>query len=181
MATSNFGYENTDTSALQSWVEWQHISKGKTHCPTCLKLDKCWFTKANMPDIPQHERCHCIVVPKSVITVREKAKADSSLEKFSKYLLDPTNPKNKGKAEMFESWGYTGADSEWMVREFQRQAKQKYVSGEYALGKIDMFGQRINIRVTIPRKNEEGRISFLSGWIAEPNGRIRLVTPYGDN
>ena len=56
-----------------------------------------------------------------------------------------------------------------------------YVSGEYSLGELDMFGQRINIRVTIPRKNEEGRISFLSGWIAEPNGRIRLVTPYGDN
>ena len=179
MMTSNANYENNDLSAVQPWVEWQHIPMGKTHCPTCLQLDKCWFTKADMPDLPQHERCHCRVVPKSVITVREKAKADSALEKFSKYVLDPTNPKNRGKAAMFESWGYKGEDSEWMVREFQRQARQKYLSGEYNLGKLDKHGQRIDIQITIPRKNKKGTVSFVSGWMAEPNGKIRLVTPYG--
>ena len=39
MAISNFNYENINPSAIQLWVEWKHISIGKTHCQTCLKLD----------------------------------------------------------------------------------------------------------------------------------------------
>ena len=29
---------------------------------------------------------------------------------------------------MFESWGYTAADSEWMMAEDERQAKEKYIN-----------------------------------------------------
>ena len=119
MTISNYDYStefrNAIRTAIQPWVEWKHIAMGKTHCPTCLKLDKCWFVKANMPQLPQHEYCHCTAVPKSTRTVQSQAKTSSPIQKFTEYLFNPDNPKNSGKAELFELWGYDQADSQWMV------------------------------------------------------------------
>lgn len=108
-----------------------------------------------------------------------EATAISAYEKFAKYALDPTNPRNKGKSLMFESWGYTVTDSEWLMNEYQKQARSKYIQGEYTLGVLNMHGQRISIRITLPRKNGTGTVTYTTGWIVEPSGRIRLVTPYG--
>jgi len=47
------------------------------------------------------------------------------------------------------------------------------------LGKLDIRGQRINIRVTIPRKDGSGDVSFITGWMVLPNGKLKLNTPYG--
>ena len=30
-----------------------------------------------------------------------------------------------------------------------------------------------------PRKNGEGTVSFITGWMVKPNGHIHLNTPYG--
>lgn len=38
---------------IPDWVKWIHHAEGKTHCPECLKLDGCFFTKEN------HPFCHC--------------------------------------------------------------------------------------------------------------------------
>ena len=46
---------------------------------------------------------------------------------------------------MFESWGYTAADSEWMMAEYERQAREKYISGDYQLGVLNMHGQRVSL------------------------------------
>lgn len=99
--------------------------------------------------------------------------------KFANYVFDAKNPQNKGKAAMFESWGYTTVDSEWMMAEYERQAREKYIAGEYTLGMLNMHGQRISIQVTLPRKNGTGSVTFITGWMVEANGKIRLVTPYG--
>lgn len=56
---------------------------------------------------------------------------------------------------------------------------EKYIAGEYTLGKLNENGQRINIRVEIPRKDKEGTVSFITGWMVYPNGYIQLTTPYG--
>ena len=40
-------------------------------------------------------------------------------------------------------------------------------------------GQRISIRVEIPRKNKNEMVSFITGWMVRPNGLIHLNTPYG--
>ena len=53
---------------------------------------------------------------------------------------------------MFEAWGYTAADSPWLMNEYIRQAKQKYISGEYTLGDLNSYGQRMNIQITLPKK-----------------------------
>lgn len=61
----------------------------------------------------------------------------------------------------------------------ERQALEKYLAGEYTLGKRNKDGQRISIRIEIPKKTGEGSVSFISGWMVYPNGHIQLTTPYG--
>ena len=185
MMQNNYNYSKALRDAIyvaiQPWVEWKHISMGKTHCPTCLKLDKCWFVKANMPMLPQHEYCHCTAVPKSTRIVQSEAKATSPIKKFAEYLFNPNNPKNGGKAELFELWGYDKADSQWMVEESQRQARKKYIAGEYSLGKLDEYGQRIHIQMSVPDRATGEAKFFRTAWMARPNGELVLVTPYGDD
>lgn len=185
MTTNNYNYStefrNALRTAIQPWVEWKHIPMGKTHCSTCLKLDKCWFLKANMPILPQHEYCHCTAAPKSTRTVQAQATADSAYSKYDPYLFNTNGSYHHGKEIMFNSWGYTVSDSLWLKNEIERQCLEKYKAGDYFLNKLDHNGQRINIIVTIPRKDGNGEASFTTGWVVYPSGRIQLATPYGDN
>ena len=77
-------------------------------------------------------------------------------------------------------------DKDWrailpaLKEEMERQGLEKYISGEYTLNKLDYNGQRINIVIKIPRKDNGEEVSFISGWMVMPNGKIRLATPYGD-
>ena len=80
---------------------------------------------------------------------------------------------------MFDSWGYSIIYSEYLVEELTRQAKLNYQCGEYSLGNLDAYGQRISIIITLPKKNGMGEVSFVSGWMVYPNGEIVLTTPYG--
>lgn len=161
------------------WVEWEHISKGRTHCEPCLKLDRRWFLKAKTPKVPQHPHCHCVTraIPYDVVVNHAEAKSDYS--KFDPYLFDIDQKYKHGKNKAFESWGYTVEDAEWLQKEIEEQAQYKYISGEYSLGKLNENGQRINIRIELDRKNGAGRVSFISGWMLYPDGQIRLTTPYG--
>ena len=81
---------------------------------------------------------------------------------------------------MFISWGYNINDSEWLRSEIEKQGLEKYIAGDYTLGKLNNKGQRINIRVEIPRNDKEGTVSFITGWMVLPSGKIKLTTPYGD-
>ena len=80
---------------------------------------------------------------------------------------------------MFESWGYSIIDSEYLQQEFIKQAKLAYSVGEYELGKLDKYGQRINVVIKLKWKNTNEYVSFVSGWMVYPNGRTVLTTPYG--
>lgn len=99
--------------------------------------------------------------------------------KFDPYLFDPENLYQHKKNKAFESWGYSVEDSRWLQNEIAKQGLEKYRTGEYALGFLNEQGQRISIRVEIPRKDREGTVSFITGWMVYPNGEIRLNTPYG--
>ena len=172
-------FEGETPPTVPTWVEWEHVARGITHCPVCLKLDGCWFTDETKPMLPQHPRCHCQANPLSFSRVLSEAKATSKYSKFDPYLFDPENAYKHGKQKMFESWGYSVDDSQWLQKEFERQALDKYVSGEYQLGVLDKFGQRIHIRIEIPRKNSTEKVSFYTGWMVHPGGQIKLNTPYG--
>lgn len=161
------------------WVEWKHMSIGKSHCETCLSLDHCWFAKKNMPQLPQHAYCHCTTYSLSADTVRDKSVAQAAFSKFNPYLFDVNQEYGHGKNKLFEAWGFHVEDSTYLKKEIEHQALQKYVAGEYSLGKIDRHGQRISIKVTLKRKNQNQAVSFVTGWIVCPSGQIRLTTPLG--
>ena len=171
-------------SPTADWVEWVHRSRGKSHCETCLKLDKCWFMKQNKPELPQHPFCHCETVPLSYECVLNEANAESAYSKYDPYLFNRGNVYTRNvythsKQKMFESWGYTIDDATWLQREIENQALAKYAAGEYTLGKLDEYGQHINIRIEIPHKYRTRPVSFVSGWMVYPSGTIHLATPYG--
>ena len=63
--------------------------------------------------------------------------------------------------------------------EIERQGLEKYLAGDYQLGVLNDQGQHISIRVTIIRRDTGNVVSFETGWMARPNGRIQLATPYG--
>ena len=172
-------FEGETPPSVPTWGEWEHVATGRTHCPVCLKLDGCWFTDETKPMLPQHPRCYCQVNPLSFFRVLSEAKATTKYSKFDPYLFDPENAYKHGKQKMFESWGYSIDDSQWLQNELERQALDKYVSGEYTLGKLNKDGQRISIRVEIPRKDKQGTVSFVTGWMVYPNGQIQMTTPYG--
>ena len=98
---------------------------------------------------------------------------------FTEHLFNADNPQNSGKAESFEGWGYDISDSEWMVEESQRQAREKYIAGDYSLGDLDEHGQRIHIQMEIPDKVTGELRVFRTAWMARPNGELVLATPYG--
>ena len=167
------------TAEQPSWVQWTHHSEGKTHCEECLRLDDCWFQKEKAPLCPHHPYCHCTLDPIPYTIVVSNAAAHSAYSKFDPYLFNTRGEHPHGKDKLFHEWGYTVVDAFWLQKEIERQAREKYVSGNYELGRLNFAGQRISIRIEIPRRNGDGTVSFISGWMVEPTGEIRLTTPYG--
>ena len=111
--------------------------------------------------------------------VSQNAVAKSDYSKFDPYLFDPNNFYKHGKNKMFENWGYTIDDAKWLQEQIEKQALKKYIKGDYVLGKLNKDGQRISIRIEIPRKDTGISVSFITGWMVYPNGHIQLNTPYG--
>ena len=99
------------------------------------------------------------------------------IEKFSEYVFVPSLINDK--KQLFELWGYDIMDSQYLQQEFIKQAKLAYSVGEYELGKLDKYGQRINVVIKLKRKNTNEYVSFVSSWMVYPNGKIALTTPYG--
>ena len=161
------------------WVEWEHISQGRTHCEDCLVLDGCWFQKSNKPNIPRHPYCHCVTKPVDYTRVLNQAFTISPHGKYIPYLFDTTGKYGHGKDVMFTSWGYPVEDADLLKELIAEQALYKYVSGDYKLGKLDHDGQRLSIRIELERRKGEGTVSFIIGWMVKPNGLIKLNTPYG--
>lgn len=166
------------TIEFPSWVKWTHHSEGKTHCEECLKWDGCWFLEGKVPPCPHHPYCHCTLEPISYAVVLNSALTYSDYGKFDPFLFDSDGRHPNGKRQLFEEWGYTVDDARWLQAGIERQAREKYISGDYILGKLDKNGQRISIRVVIPRRDRIGNVSFITGWMVYPNGKIRLTTPY---
>ena len=89
------------------------------------------------------------------------------------------NKYSRGKEKLFAQWGYTIEDAKWLQAEIEKQGRNKYISGDYTLGKLDLWGQRINIRIELQRRDTNDTISFNTGWMLKPDGKIVLNTPYG--
>ena len=173
------------------WVQWIHsgtkpattsdekdlntaIGAVTSHCAKCLNLNGCCFVKDKCPPRPLHPKCHCLLVDIPTISVESAC----PIEKFTHYVFVPSKVDDKSK--LFMLWGYDIMDSAYLQQEFERQAMIAYSTGNYELNKLDKHGQRINIAITIKRKDNGEYVTFQSGWMVYPDGRIVLVTPYGD-
>lgn len=99
-------------------------------------------------------------------------------EKFRDYLFKPGA--THGKDKVFQALGYSRADSEALAGEYERQAAQKYLDGDFALGRLDTHGQRISIEIEVQGQGAAaGRISYvISGWMIQADGGLRLNTPF---
>lgn len=167
------------TRDFPEWVRWRHHAEGRTHCEECLMLDGCWFSGDVHPPCPHHPFCHCTLEPIDYAFVLTHAAANSNYSKFDPYLFNTNGTYPHSKEKLFHEWGYTVEDAHWLQAEIERQGREKYAAGEYELGKLDKYGQRISIIIAIPRKDKEGTVTFASGWMVEPNGKLKLSTPYG--
>ncbi len=161
------------------WVKWVHRNFSDNHCPECLMLDGCFFKGDNHPSHPHHPYCHCILENISQSKAQSQATVFADYRKFNPYLFNIGKKYPHTKEKLFESWGYNVNDSNFLKSEIEKQGLKKYLAGEYKLGNLNKDGQRISIRIAIPRKDKEGIVSFISGWMVYPNGKIRLTTPYG--
>ena len=102
-----------------------------------------------------------------------------TIENLIHICLTQPDCKHTIKKSSFKEWGYTVEDARWLQAEIERQAKEGYIAGKYTLGKLNWNGQRISIRVIIPRRDGTGEVSFITGWMVEPGGKLRMTTPYG--
>ena len=103
-------------------------------------LDGCWFQEENAPSCPHHPYCHCTLDPIPYAVVFMNTTSYSDYSKFDPYLFDPENTYRHGKNRAFESWGYSASDSTWLKNQSEKQALEKYLSGDYMLGKLDRRG-----------------------------------------
>ena len=161
------------------WVQWRHHAVGITHCEECLKLDLCYFTEDNHPPCPHHPHCHCTLEPIEYALVLLNAVAKSDYTKYDPYLFNTDGLRTHGKDKLFRMWGYTVADSSWLKAEIEQQAREKYLAGDYELGLLDKYGQRISIRVSIVRRDTGKEVSFI---VLRPAGEfigVYNLTPYG--
>ena len=159
------------------WIVWKHVSMGIIHCPVCLALDKCWFNNMIKPQLPQHEKCHCMAnsISKPIPNVNSKAVCD--IKKFTDYIFSDKYAWN-GKRDLFQILGFNIEDSEYLKKQYEDQAVKNYCDSKYTLGKLDAQGQRINVDIRFERNGR--RIVFTSGWMVRPKGEITNNTPLAD-
>lgn len=149
-------------------------AEAKGHCKMCTVLSGCYFPSFNMPKYPQHAFCDCLLF--SISKSNSETKAECALEKFTKYIFIPEN--SAGKTKLFQDLGFTIEDSGYLKREFDRQANQKYLSGDYKLGKLNEHGQRITIEIRLKSRLKDD-IILKTGWMIRPLGLITCNTPLG--
>ncbi len=191
--------EDVDSQIVDNnWVEWIHYAIPNRpkmlrevyrvlavllgHCLNCTALSGCYFVKSKLPrsgDDDQnftHIRCHCKIV--DINKPYGEVDAYCPIEKFTKYIFSEKGEKN-GKKKLFEKWGFSCDDSYFLKVEYENQARQKYLNGDYILNSLDKYGQNINIVISLKNKNKD-EISVISGWKVNPEGYITCNTPYGD-
>jgi hypothetical protein len=105
-------------------------------------------------------------------------KANAPLAKFRDYLFK--DGATHGKDAVFRSYGYAKEDSEALMQEYERQAAERFAAGEYKMGKLDQYGQRVTIPILLEGKGAAaGRSATIAtGWMIKEDGTIALNTPF---
>lgn len=98
--------------------------------------------------------------------------------KFRDYIFRPGA--THGKDHIFRSLGYDLEHSEELAGLFEQQATLLYEAGDYSMGRLNEFGQRITIKIRLDGiGSHTGKTShLLSGWMLQSDGSITLNTPF---
>lgn len=194
----NFFYKDGEIID-NNWVKWFHLGvpdeegrerekirnrlDGLGHCKPCTVLSGCYFVKSKLPkkkaegDGLLHPYCDCKL--NGMAKPNGKITATCPIEKFTEYIFsDKEKYISNGKIQLFKGLGFSKADSEYLKMEFDVQAKQKYLNGDYEIGKLDEYGQRINITITVDSATRKN-IKLVTGWMVHPLGKITCNTPLG--
>ena len=139
-------------------------------CEICVALNKTAYKIINKPEY-RHPNCRCRYEIAGNIAVT----LDFPKKKITGYMF--VNP---SKAKLIRSMGYLPEDADELYRTIAEYAIAKYEKGDYVLGKLDKYGQKINISVKCRGKREkEGRTyDFYTGWTVYPNGELKNNTPF---
>ncbi len=98
--------------------------------------------------------------------------------KFTRYAF--VHHEVGDKKQLFESWGFDINDSEYLQKEFAKQAYIAYSTGNYTLTNLNKYSQSINIEIILKRKDNGEYIAFKTGWTVYPDGKILLATPFAN-
>lgn len=177
--------ENNGKVLNNEWIKWVHVLIPDSpaelrdmlrsimvflgHCPSCTSLSGCYFAKRNRQKYPMHIKCDCIIKIIPYSTVKAKAKAECSIEKFTNYIFREGN----SKKALFEAMGYSIQDAQSLKNYYEREALSAYLNGNYILKEVDQYGQRLAIEIKL------GDYIINTGWKLEPNGKLRNITPFG--
>lgn len=156
------------------WVKCKHMQRGLTHCDECLAINACWFYSPKSPIIPHHPNCHCKyeMIPTPTMN---NCVARCPVGKIKDYIFGGYNSDGVTKQPILEFLGYTIDDSEYICKEFERQALKAYIERNYKLGTLNKYGQRITIDILL--ENNGKRYYKGSGWMVRENGEITNNTP----
>lgn len=145
-----------------------------SHCSICLNLNGCCFVIDKCPTIPHHPHCHCFLKNVQHMTVM----VECPIIKFTRYAF--VHHEVGDKKQLFESWGFDINDSEYLQKEFAKQAYIAYSTGNYTLTNLNKYSQSINIEIILKRKDNGEYIAFKTGWTVYPDGKILLATPFAN-
>ena len=195
----NFVYKNGEI-VDNSWVKWYHFSipdeegtarekirrqlSDMGHCMACSSLSGCFFVKSRLPkkqgdrDGLLHNNCDCELFNIQKPTKQIRAVCD--INKFSRYIFSEKYIQN-GKKALFESLGFRIKDSQHLKDEYENQAKEKYLNGDYIIrGLNSEYGQDINISIDLFSPIGK-KVNFISGWKVHTLGLITCNTPLADD
>lgn len=119
-----------------------------------------------------HKNCDCYLTNVKDERVIDSAVAECDSRKFTEYVFTD-DTKSKDKLAIFESLGFDRKDSIRLKYEYEKQALKEYLNGDYILKDLDENGQRLAIVISLNGKR------FYTGWMVEPEGKIRNTTPFG--
>lgn len=111
-----------------------------------------------MPPHKLHKNCDCYLTKVKSADVKTSAFPNVIWENSPNIFL-PTVKKSKGKLANFESLGYNKNDSNILKEEYEKQALDEYLSGNYTLKDLDKNGQRLAIAISLKGKR------FFTGWM----------------
>lgn len=182
-------------SDISAWIKCMHRSvpdeegykrekqrkrlAAERHCLNCTALSGCYFVTNHMPgklsDEMLHPHCDCTYNFISANIVKKQIVTHCPQDKFQSYVWGEKGIRG-GKAKAYEELGFTIEDMPYLISELEKQAREKYARGEYALRDLDHFGQRIRIEITLSGNGDTAILR--TGWLVHPLGYIHCTTPF---